>query len=80
MDSAGNFYSTTYSGGAHNMGSVVKLALLNGVWTYSSIHDFGGSDGANPVGKLLLDSSGNIYGTTAGGGTHNYGTIFEITP
>ena len=80
MGAAGNFYTTTYSGGANGKGSVMKLALANGVWTYTSIHDFNGTDGSNPLGKLLIDSSGTIYGATAGGGTHNDGTIFEITP
>ena len=85
MDAAGNLYGTTESGGAYNFGSVFKLTPGNGGWTYTSLHDFcaGGSpcsDGALPHGGVAFDSQGNLYGTTAEGGTSNSGVIWEITP
>ncbi len=58
--------------------------LLVGTWgqaqTFTVLHKFhNGGDGAFPYDALLLDGSGNLYGTTAGGGSFAYGTVFEIT-
>lgn len=48
--------------------------------TFTVLHKFHNSgDGAFPYDALLLDASGNLYGTTAGGGSFAYGTVFEIT-
>jgi uncharacterized repeat protein (TIGR03803 family) len=48
--------------------------------TFTVLHKFhDGRDGAFPYDALLLDASGNLYGTTAGGGSFAYGTVFEIT-
>lgn len=81
MDSAGNFYGTTYGDGRYGYGSVFKLTRSGGGWTYSSLHDFtGGSDGGNPFCKLAFDSSGNLYGTAFGGGANGKGVIFQIVP
>jgi len=81
MDSAGNIYGTTYQDGAQNHGSVFKLTPQNGSWLYTSLHDFtGGSDGSEPVSNVVLDSSGNLYGTTSAGGAFGYGVVWEITP
>ncbi len=46
--------------------------------TYSVLHSFGGSDGAAPQSALIMDTSGNLYGTTANGGSGNYGTAFKL--
>ncbi len=79
-DSAGNFCGkTTYDRGD---GTVLKLYLgKNGAWTERVLHIFEGppDDGATPEGRLVLDSSGNLYGTTLGGGTANLGTVSKIT-
>ncbi|MFZ0314765.1 MAG: choice-of-anchor tandem repeat GloVer-containing protein [Candidatus Korobacteraceae bacterium] len=91
MDSGGNLYGTTKGAGAYGKGSVFKLTPDNGAWTLSTLHDFtGGADGATPESSLVMDATGNLYGTTyAGGstGSHcdsstNYecGVVFEITP
>jgi len=85
MDSQANLYGTTYCGGANGLGSVFKLTPSNGAWTYTDLHDFAGSDGANPYGSLVLDGSGNLYGTASMGGTGmacngGCGVVFEITP
>jgi hypothetical protein len=69
------------SAGAYEYGNVFKLTQSNGSWTYTDLYDFtGGSDGANPVGALILDGSGDILGTTVNGGSDGYGVAFEITP
>lgn len=91
MDSAGNLYGTTKAAGAYGNGSVFKLTPDNGGWTLSTLHDFtGGADGATPEGSLVMDATGNLYGTTYAGGSTgahcdssmNYecGVAFEITP
>ena len=86
MDAAGNLYGTAVGNGAYGEGSVFKLTKTNGSWTYTSLHDFtGGSDGGAPVSNVTFDSSGNLYGTTAAGGTGTCGTsgcgvVWEITP
>jgi uncharacterized repeat protein (TIGR03803 family) len=72
IDPSGNLYGTTPGGGQFGHGSVFKLTHGNGAWSYASLHDFtGGSDGAQPSGTVLLDASGNIYGTALAGGSSN---------
>jgi uncharacterized repeat protein (TIGR03803 family) len=80
MDGSGNLYGTTYNGGPANIGTVFKLARSNGVWTYTLLHDFSGSDGAYPTSSATIDSNGNLYGTTSEGGSFGQGVLYEITP
>jgi uncharacterized repeat protein (TIGR03803 family) len=79
MDSTGNLYGTTVGGGASGQGTVFKLSL-GGVETV--LYSFGSSstDGSGPYGRMVMDSAGNLYGTTRNGGTYNYGTVFKISP
>jgi uncharacterized repeat protein (TIGR03803 family) len=77
-DSAGNLYGVNYS--LFNDGYVFKLTPSDGGWTFTTLHTFSGPDGSTPNGQLVVDSNGNLYGTTETGGTHNYGVIWEITP
>jgi uncharacterized repeat protein (TIGR03803 family) len=44
------------------------------------LYSFSGTDGSRPVSKLMLDGSGNLFGTTQEGGTTNWGTVFELSP
>ncbi len=78
-DSAGNFYGTTSSGGAHLVGTVFKLAPDG---TETVLHAFGGrADGSQPYGVPIMDRKGNLYGVTAGGGgPERLGTVFKLTP
>lgn len=82
FDSAGNLYGTTVQGGSGGgilpPGTVYRLAASN--WTETILHSFpgDGSEGSDPVGGLLLDSAGNLYGTTVGGGPGS-GTIYSLT-
>jgi uncharacterized repeat protein (TIGR03803 family) len=90
FDNAGHLYGTTDRGGTYGEGTVFELTPgSNGVWTEVILYAFTGSaDGAGPGGSLILDSAGNLYGTTAYGGdlncipgyTGGCGTVFELTP
>jgi uncharacterized repeat protein (TIGR03803 family) len=81
MDGTGSLYGTTYLDGFYGQGNVFKLTPSSSGWTYASLYDFtGGNDGAYPIGSLVLDKSGNIYGTTSAGGANGKGVVFEITP
>ena len=78
FDTAGNLYGTTNVGGAYSYGTVFKLTPSG---TETILWSFGnGTDGANPVAGVVLDTKGNLYGTTEYGGDYGYGTVFELTP
>ncbi len=82
-----SLYGTTERGGDPNCscGTVFKLSRPSQTttdgWTETVLYRFlGGSDGSQPeLGNLIFDQSGNIYGTTSGGGPHNAGTVFKLT-
>jgi uncharacterized repeat protein (TIGR03803 family) len=83
-DAAGNLYGTTTSGGdlgcaqPGGCGTVFKLETTG---TFSVLHTFTtGSDGEFPYSALLLDSAGNLYGSTVNGGSQssNFGTVFRL--
>jgi len=84
FDAAGNLYGTTDGGGARgSYGTVFELThKAGGGWTEKVLHNFIAirGDGAYPTGGLIFDASGNLYGTTGGGGTSDDGTVFELTP
>lgn len=84
FDSAGNLYGTTaYGGGGAcdgglGCGVVYELTPSNGGWTETVLYTFtGGSDGAEPIGGLIFDQAGNLYGTSNGG---DGGFIFKLSP
>ena len=79
LDAAGNVYGTSNGTGLYTLGEVFKLTPSNGGWIYTSV-SFDGSNGERPVGSVILDAAGNIYGTASSGGTNEFGTIWEITP
>jgi uncharacterized repeat protein (TIGR03803 family) len=76
MDSGGNLYGTTEIGGALGDGAVFELAAGSG--TITSLASFNGTDGQNPFGGVVMDSKGDLYGTTVGGGAFGDGTVFEV--
>jgi uncharacterized repeat protein (TIGR03803 family) len=80
-DGHGNLYGTTELGGANDAGTVFGLSPgEGGSWTETVLHNFDHQDGSAPVASLIFDAAGNLYGTTIGGGTHGYGTVFELSP
>jgi len=77
-DSSGNLYGTTYSGGfGGNLGIVYKVANDPG-HTLTTLASFNGDNGRNPQSSLIADASGNLYGTTKGGGLQAAGTVFKL--
>jgi uncharacterized repeat protein (TIGR03803 family) len=86
MDASGNLYGSTYKGGAANAGTVFRLSppatTATAAWNEKIVYTFkGGSDGSEPGTGVILDKSGNVYGTTTFGGSggNNGGIAFELT-
>jgi uncharacterized repeat protein (TIGR03803 family) len=77
-DPNGNLYGTTFYGGDFGYGTVFELSAAT--HTITPLVSFNAANGANPVnyGRLVVDNSGNLYGTTAGGGPNQAGTVFEV--
>ena len=82
FDTAGNLYGTTANGGANSTGTIFELVPNAGrCCRENPVYNFGGSgDGQNPFGGVVLDSSGNLYGTTVNGGANGGGTAYEVSP
>jgi uncharacterized repeat protein (TIGR03803 family) len=80
VDAAGNLYGTTHGDdnpGNINYGSVFKLTPTSSGWSYTVLHRFGGLPGEYPSAGLIMDATGNLYGTSYSTGA---GIVFEITP
>src|SRR5665213_2614355 len=75
-DSNGDLFGTAAGGGGDNEGAVFELA--KGDSTITTLASFNYDNGESPIGGVILDSLGNIYGTTEQGGASGYGTIFEL--
>ena len=75
-DKKGNFFGTTYYGGASNSGVVFKLDKNHNLTVLHSL-DYA-NDGGYPTARLIRDANGNLYGTASAGGASNRGTVFRI--
>lgn len=77
-DAALNLYGTTYSGGKFGYGDVFKLTPAG---TFSILYSFtGGSDSGDPKSPLIIDQAGNLYGTTYGVNTSDFGIVYKLSP
>ena len=77
----GNLYGTTYQGGTYGGGTVFKIGTSGSLTTlYNFCAVSGCADGQFPYAGLTLATNGSFFGTTQGGGTSSYGTVFSITP
>lgn len=75
----GNFYGTTYSGGAYGAGTVFRITPS---CDETVLYSFGvnATDGQGPSGRLLQANDGSFYGLTEEGGTAQSGVVFRVTP
>jgi uncharacterized repeat protein (TIGR03803 family) len=86
MDAAGNLYGTTSNGGSGNCsggcGTVFELSRGSSGWTEQTLSDFaGGTKGSFPRDNLILDTKGNLFGTTLyESDYYGNGIVFELTP
>lgn len=80
IDSHGALYAEAALSGAHNAGSVYRLALVSGNWRANVIHAFAGgnTDGNEPSGGLVIGPPNHISGVTQAGGTHGDGVAFQL--
>ena len=82
FDSSGNLYGTTQEGGDENGGMVFELSPSGQNWEFNVLYAFdgfsGSTDAHDPAAGLIFDSSGDLYGTSALGGTDGFGTVYEL--
>ena len=75
---SGTLYGTLSGGGAFGRGCIFQIAASD--QSVSVVASFNGTNGSLPVGDLIADSQGNLYGTTVYGGTSGVGTVFKVDP
>jgi uncharacterized repeat protein (TIGR03803 family) len=78
-DNSGNLYGTTTHGGALDNGTIFKVdSTGKETVLYSFCNLSGCTDGSAPIGGLVRDGAGNLYGTTFGGGLNDGGTVYKL--
>src|ERR1700733_1542277 len=81
LDTHGNIFGTASEGGANGGGAVYELSPSGSTWKETILYNFQDlNDGQNPVGGVILDQAGNLYGTTFDGGVNGGGTVYELSP
>lgn len=89
FDAAGNLYGTTNHAGDMSCGlevpplgcgTVFKLAPTSNGWRLKVLHTFHNRPSSHPMGGLVQDTAGNLYGTSSGDDTTTFGSVYEITP
>lgn len=81
LDAAGDLYGTTNLMGPDGGGGTVFKLDSNSDYRESVLHTFKGvPDGAGSIGRVTVDSAGNVYGTTVFGGFGDFGTVFKVDP
>jgi uncharacterized repeat protein (TIGR03803 family) len=84
IDGQGNLFGVTVTGGRHNRGMMFELQNTSGGYVFRRGYDFcvqtGCNDGWFPYSGLILDTSGNLYGTTSRGGAYGGGIAFKLLP
>jgi uncharacterized repeat protein (TIGR03803 family) len=79
FDSNGNLYGTLLHGGASRTGAIFQFVPEAHSWHERIMHSFDGDDGQYPYAGVVLDSSGNLYGTNSAG-IGFQGAVYELSP
>lgn len=81
MDVAGNLYGATAYSGSGNGGTIFELSPSGGTWSFKVLYSFSDSNLSpqGPSSTLVMDASGNLYGTTTNEGAFGYGSVFKLT-
>jgi len=82
FDAQGDLFGSTYSGGANGEGTIFELTPgQGGAWQEGIIYSFANdNNGRSPLGGVVFDGAGNLYGTTWRAGSSDAGTVFELSP
>jgi uncharacterized repeat protein (TIGR03803 family) len=84
FDGVGNLYGTASAGGAYRAGTVFELSPTGGGWHETTLYTFGPHspqcpDGAALEAGLVMDATGNLFGTTYNGGANDAGAVFDLS-
>jgi len=79
LDSAGNVYGSTITGGLAGGGTIFELSPSNNGWTFQTLVNFSGGTNCGPWGQMTLQN-GSLYGTTVCDGAHGAGNVFQLSP
>ena len=82
FDTAGNLYGTTFMGGTGNGGTAFELTPSDNGWTYTLLYALPGLGQGGPLGPLVMDADGNLYGTSYADPdpVNGNGSVFKLTP
>src|ERR1017187_9870128 len=83
MDSSGRLFGATQHGGSADDGTVFELTAPDsrGMRSYIELYAFqGGNDGILPIGDIVMDAAGNLYGVTTAGGANSDGIVYCLSP
>ncbi|MGC9945735.1 MAG: choice-of-anchor tandem repeat GloVer-containing protein [Bryobacteraceae bacterium] len=79
-DKAGNFYGAATQGGTAEGGTIFELTPGSSGWTFTVLYSIPGWGISGAFRDLIMDPSGNLYGTTHCDGTYSAGTVYKLTP
>jgi uncharacterized repeat protein (TIGR03803 family) len=78
FDNLGDLFGVTTNGGANGAGTIFELTTSGDNWTFNVLYNFVGNSNCGSYGNLLMDTSGNLYGTTLCTGAWGKGSVFEL--
>src|SRR5215469_7103676 len=80
IDAAGNLFGTMEYGDGDFRGGIFEIPKIGSGYanTPTMLVSFNGNDGGYPAAGLIMDSAGNLFGTTTQGGAYGDGTVFEL--
>jgi uncharacterized repeat protein (TIGR03803 family) len=80
VDPSGNLYGAATGGGTGAGGTIFELSPSKGGWLFTVLYNISGWALSGPFRNLMMDTSGNLYGTTHCDGTYQQGTVYKLTP